>query len=748
MQAQQQLINPTAPGRDRYGNQIDPSTQPDSLGSGNNIQSLPPKLYMWHLSETLGTRTIMPADTAALDYQNTNLVEGMRGHYNYLGNLGSPRQSRIFFERDDNYPTIFLAPLSQFYFRPDQLNFTNSNVPYTNLTYYKAGDKLSGEERFKPYFSVNVNKQLAFGFNIDYLYGRGQYANQSTAYFNGGLFASYIGERYQLQATYNNFYMKTNENGGITDDNYITHPEEMAQGAKQYEASNIPVRREQTTNRNQHFYVYLTHRYRMGFKRWIKKSTGEEVSREEKASIRKEREEQERQRQQRNSRQRADSTRTDSLNTVLPTDALAAMSDSLNPAVPDLSGRKAVPDSVGRNRPARSLPPPPTADGDSITEEFIPVTSIIHTFKIARSYRRYQANNEPDTLYADPPYVNTNSSFSRDTTTAFSVKNVLGLALLEGFNKYARAGLTAYISHKYSRYTLMNKDSAALQRYDEQEIFVGGELAKRQGKTLHYTIDGEVGIMGKALGQFTVNGHADLNFRLGKDTVSFAAHGYIKNTLPSFYMRHYHSNHFFWDNDDMGKEMRTRLEGELNIEHWRTHLRAGVENIKNYTYFNQQALPEQYGGNIQVLTATLRQDFKVGILHWDNEVTWQKSSDMTRLPLPELSVYSNLYLLTKLAKKVLTVQLGADVRYFSKYYAPDYEPATQQFHLQAGDRRVEIGGYPIVNVYANLQLKRTRFFLMMSHVNQGMGARNYFLVPHYPINPRMLKLGVSWNFYD
>ena len=198
----------------------------------------------------------------------------------------------------------------------------------------------------------------------------------------------------------------------------------------------------------------------------------------------------------------------------------------------------------------------------------------------------------------------------------------------------------------------------------------------------------------------------------------------------------------------MNKEFRTRLEGELNIEHWQTHLKAGVENIKNYTYFNQKALPQQNDGNIQVLSATLSQNFRLGIFHLDNEVTWQKSSNTTVLPLPELSLYHNFYIQTTLAKKVLHVQLGADVRYFTKYYAPAYTPAIQQFHLQPEDDQVKIGGYPIINVYANLQLKRTRLFAMMYHVNQGMGNSNYFLSPHYPINPRLFKIGVSWNFYD
>ncbi|MDY3790780.1 putative porin [Bacteroides fluxus] len=678
----QRVLNPMDPNnnRDQFGNQVDPNTLPDNLEDSTNteIQSLPPKLYMWHLSETLGNRTIMPADTASLNFQNTNLVEGMFGHYNYLGNLGSPRLSRIFFERRNDEPTIFMEPFSSFFVRPDEVKFTNSNVPYTNLTYYKAGSKVNGEERFKSYFSVNANKRLAFGFNIDYLYGRGYYANQATSHFNAGLFASYIGEKYQMQAVYNNFFMKMNENGGIADDQYITHPENMSEGKKQYESSNIPVRLEQTSNRNKDFYVYLTQRYRLGFNR--------EVTQIEKKQTK---------------------------------------------------GKRAANDST-------SL----AAQDTIVTEEFVPVTSFIHTIKVERSRHNFRSNNEPENYYPDY-YIY--KDHSNDSTTAFSVKNVFGIALLEGFNKYAKAGVTAYLSHKFSRYDLMNTDTLSDMRrirYTEQEVFIGGELAKRQGRLLHYNVNGEVGLLDKAIGQFKVNANLDLNFRLWKDTVNFYARGYVSNTLPSFYMRHYHSNHYTWDNDNMDKEFRTRVEGELNIARWGTNLRAGMENIKNYTYFNQSAMPEQNGGNIQVLSATLAQNFRLGVFHLDNEVTWQKTSNATVLPLPQLSLYHNFYILAKLAKKVLTVQLGADIRYFTKYNAPAYAPATQQFHLQATNDQIEIGGYPIVNVYANLHLKRTRIFAMMYHVNAGMGSPNYFLVPHYPINPRLFKIGVSWNFYD
>ena len=626
----QNTFNPMN-GYDEYGNQIDPNSLPDDLkdSTQTEIKSLPPKLYMWQISEKLGDRTIMPADTASLDFQNTNLVEGMTGHYNYLGNLGSPRLSRIFFERREAEPTIFMEPYSSFFVRPEEVKFTNSNIPYTNLTYYKAGSKTNGEERFKAYFSVNANKRLALGFNVDYLYGRGYYANQSTAHFNGGVFGSYIGQHYQMHAVFNYFNLKMNENGGITDDQYITRPENMAEGGHQYESNTIPVNLEQTTNRNDNFYVYLTHRYRLGFTR---ETTTIEERQPEK--------------------------------------------------------EKAANDTV-------SLP-----KDTILTEEFVPVTSFIHTLKIEKTRHKYSAQTEPDDMYENTYFTD---GTSLDSTTAISVKNTIGIALLEGFNKYAKAGLTAYLSHKFSRYSL--RDSVQYYRnYTEQEVFVGGELAKREGQTLHYNVNGEVGILGEALGQFRVNADLDLNFRLWNDTVNFYARGYIHNTLPSFYMRHYHSNHYYWDYDNMNKEFRTRIEGELNIARWRTNLRAGMENIKNYTYFGSNGLPAQASGNIQVLSAKLKQDFKLGVLHLDNEVTWQQSSNQTVLPLPKLSLYHNLYLLAKLFKKVLTIQLGGEVVYFSKYKAPAYTPAIQQFHLQPTDDQVDIGGYPIINVYANLHL--------------------------------------------
>ena len=669
----------TGANMDQFGNQVDPNRRLTGFENDSvEIISLAPRLSMWRIDELLGNSTPAPVDTVALNYQNLyHLTGDVTGHYNHLGNLGSPRLSRIFRDRDYASETsLFLRPYEGFFFkRPSDHNFTNSNIPYTNLTYNKAGDKITGEDRFKTYFSANFNQRMAFGFNFDYLYGRGIYSNQSTSYFDGGIFASYKGNHYEMHAMYNNFFLKQNENGGIMDDEYIRHPENMADGKKEYESNNIPVNMESTTNRNHNATIFLTHRYRLGFERMTLVPQGSQTTEE-------------------------------------PNDSTA------------------------------------TLPNDTVYD-YVPVTSFIHTMKIERSRHTFRSADERRINYENNFY---DTAASNDSTVAFSVKNVLGVALLEGFNKYAKAGLTAYISHKLSHYTLMNADTALLdpkkQAYNEHEVYVGGELAKRAGRLLHYNINGEIGIMDKAAGQFRLTGNADLNLPFLKDSLHFLAKARISNVLPDFYLRQYHSNHFMWDNDDMEKEVRVRLEGEIDNPSTGTNIRAGLETIKNYTYLNASALPTQWGEDIKVADLTLTQNFKFGIFHLDNEITWQKTSNKTVLPLPDFNFYHNFYLLTKIAHQVLTLQFGADLRYFTKYNAPTYMPALGQYHLQDTEEAIEIGGFPVVNVYANFQLKRTRFFVMMHHINAGMGEKNYFLAPHYPMNQRMLKFGVSWNFYD
>ncbi len=648
--------------------------RPDSAETKKK-KVVPNDVRAWTVDEKYGNMTDTNVDTLHHMFMNTDLPEGIEGHYNSLGNVGSPRMSRIFMERDIIPDFMFTSPFDMFFVDTENFRFYNTKSPFMNVTYNWNGSKNTGSDHVKATYTNNAGKKFNFGGIFDYIYGRGYYDTQSTSYMNASAWASYLADHYNFHFYYQHNFMKTAENGGIEDEEYITNPENMA---RELNSNDIPTVLSQTWNRQEHDVFFFNHHYNFGFYR------DEEV--------------------------------------------------------------------------------------DSVTtkEVFVPVSKIFHTVKLQNMMRNHRAYKETENYHS---YTYLPGDTTQDYTKHFYVKNLLGLSLCEGFNKWALFGLNAYVGYEYNRFALPDStryggyytNTTGLvdqQEFHEHNVLVGGQIIRTQGTTVHYNLDGEFVVAGQDIGQFEVDGHAEVNIPLLGDTAQVALNGYIKNIGPSFYFDHYHGKHAWWDNN-FDNEFRQRIEGVINIPHTNTKITLGVENIKNFCYFQNTGIalptsdgnsvvsnnvtPMQCSDNIQVVSANLRQDFKLGILHWENDITYQTSSHSDVLPLPVVSLYTNLYLRFKIAK-VLKTEFGADMKYFTEYNAPDYSPVIGMFMNQNAQKKEKVGNYPLLSVYANFDLKRTRFYVMYHHFNQSDGR--YFWSPNYPMNPASIRFGLSWNFYD
>lgn len=748
---------------DEDGNVTQRSTKhnADSLGTDKEI---PKGIKVWTVDERFGDIRKAELDTLPHMFMNTIFGTGLRGEYNTLGNVGTPRINRVFIDRQDDGQFLFTQPYDYFVKPVSTFHFTNTLSPFTNLTYNTAGNRTNGEDHFTAKFGVNAGKRLGVGFNFDYIYGRGYYQNQSTSHFNYTMYGSYLGDRYQAHLLFSTNHQKVTENGGITDDNFVLHPESFDDD---FATNEIPTVLENNWNRNDNQHVFLSHRYNVGFKRKVKMT--EEEIKAKKFAMEAKRDSEERKRREEERRKAEDEGRDFNEDNVKnkktyagrPSDAKIAGNE---PTATDSMGKggrinvdsKEMADSLAK------VSAKAAADTMWMKDEYVPVTSFIHTMKLDNYKRIYQAYNTPADFYADNyvagPYA---GDSIYDKTSHLRLQNTFAISMLEGFNKWAKAGVKAFVTSDLRRFVLPSSDSnTATTSYNEHNLSVGGQLSKTEGKTLHYNVTAETWLLGEDLGQLKIDGAVDLNFPLFGDTVTLAAKGFFHRNNPTFYYRHYHSRHFWWDNTSLSKELHSRVEGLFSYRKTNTTLRVAFDEIQNYTYLamgyniaddhsrkGNTMEVRQKGGAITLLTLSLAQNFKLGPLNWENVITYQKSTDNDVLPVPDLNIYTNLYLRFKIAQ-VLKCDFGADGRYFTKYYAPDYSPALGQYAVQTGDNRVQTGNYPLVNIYANFHLKHTRFFVMMSHVNAGSGNRQYFLTPHYPLNQRVFRFGLSWNFFN
>lgn len=637
--------------------------------------------YAWRIDSPLGNRQEVSIDTLVFDYGQLSIPSAAYPATATTGNLGAETRSLIYFDRSPYSQFFFKDALSPWIPSLEKIIFYNTRIPMTQLSYNFGGGKQTGQDRLKADFSGNINAKAQVGAMLDYIHSKGSYANQAAKNLAWGFSGSYIGDRYSFQGFYYHYNSINLENGGITDDLYITDPAEVQGGITSVDTKNIPTRLSMASSRVTGGQLYLNNRYNLGFHR------------EEE-------------------------------------------------------------------------------DGDTVVSRFVPVTAFSWTLDFRQNRHEFHNSNSSQAHEFWKDFY-LNDEETRDRTTYSSIRNTFGVSLLEGFNKYAQAGLSAYIAHEYRRFNqtpfdITNNEgnegddssshlspleestltplpftSEFIQKKSQNLVYVGAELARTQGEVLNYRANAEFGIIGASTGEIKLDGDVTTRFKLLGDTVALKAYAHFSNTAVPYLLTNYISNHFAWEND-FGKTRRVRFGGELNIDRTSTYLNIGVENVQNLVYFNSDALPVQHSGSVQVFSATLRQNLSFKALHWNNAITYQKSADNSVIPLPQLSVYSNLYVYFRIAK-VLQVQFGVDCTYYTKYKALDYQPATMVFYNQ---NEYECGNYPFMNLYLNMKLKRARFYVMMSHINQGLTGKNYFSMPHYPLNPRRFQLGISIDFIN
>jgi hypothetical protein len=639
-----------------------------SENGGNSDKKSYPPGSAWTLSWPLGTHIESTLDTLLYNYQR-RFVESMRSDaWATTGAYTAPALNMMYFERREQPSFLFESALDYWIPSFSKQKFYNVYTPMTQLEYGWGIGTENRTDHLGAIFAGNVNRKVGIGAWVDYPYTKGSYAYQAAKGLGWGFSGYYAGDRYEMQAFYNHYNHLNKENGGITDDLYITNPAELQGGVSKIEPQSIPVNLTAAHSRVRGGELYMSHAYKLGFWRDI-------------------------------------------------------------------------------TQPEDTVP----------RQEFVPHTKFVYTFDWKKDTHVFRNDNATE---AEKFWQNIyfNNQRTHDKAEYWSVSNTLGIEMMEGFQKWAKFGLAAYATYEVDRngYEVSGMDDPEVTgnttlpegwakglKRTRNRLWVGGRLEKTKGSIIRYAADARFGLIGDAIGDVDASGRIDTRFRLGKDTVRISAHGFFRNLEPNYMLNHYVSNHFIWNND-FGKIRSFRVGGQLHIPWTWTTLKVGFENVQNQIYFNSSSIPKQHGGSVQVFSAAIQQNLKLGIFNWDNTFTYQKSSNTTVIPLPEFVIYSNMYLYFH-AFRALTVQFGVDVDWYSAYKGPNYQPATMQFTAQ-GDNAVNVGNFINSNVYLTCKLYKVRFFAVVSNLSQGWFSKGYFSLPHYPIDPRQFRIGLMIDF--
>lgn len=219
---------------------------------------------------------------------------------------------------------------------------------------------------------------------------------------------------------------------------------------------------------------------------------------------------------------------------------------------------------------------------------------------------------------------------------------------------------------------------------------------------------------------------------------------------PTLAQERYNGNHYQWANDfsNVGVD---QAKGVIKLHFGNLKLRPNLtlNRINNYIYYGRDTVPEQASGQaFMVMPGFTGHLVFARKWHWQSEavytVTTGEAADAFRIP--EWFINTRFFFDGPLFNDNVYVQLGVEGRYRSDNFADAYMPAIQQFHLQDS---FNVYAYPVVDVFLNFRINRTRVLFRYNHLNGGMmDQAGYFVTPGYTGLKSTLDLGITWAFFD
>lgn len=394
----------------------------------------------------------------------------------------------------------------------------------------------------------------------------------------------------------------------------------------------------------------------------------------------------------------------------------------------------------------------------SSSQNILPTNKITHTLTYTKNQYSFK-KNEIDvyrTLPLNPDVLDIDTVFTNDSTNVKHLQNefVYSFFLRAKGNAIIKNELkiNAGIRHdfyQYAQYSVARDTSFLYENTSSfQNITLLGSAGYRFSNRVDFNLDLQQIFQGRNAGDFLYE--AKSNILLSNKAGRIILGAYVQNKSPEEIYSRYYGNHLRWDlRTQLDRTKTANLSFNYSNDVLKLDASANYYLITDYLYFKQvdsnTITPAQLGGNINLLKISIGKKFNFRGLHLDAYVVYQKTDNENVLRTPEIYTFNSVYTNWTIFK-VLKTQVGFDVRYNTAFAAAGYSPAVSQFYNTTSGER--FSSKPVVDVWIKAGLKRANLFLKYDYANQGLFSKGYYTVNRYPMPDRLLKFGVTWNFYD
>ena len=611
--------------------------------------------------------------------------------------------NRIVYDFTGNsiFPSMGFTAKQRNYFLLSDVHYYHVPTPTTELMYRKG---IEQGQVVDALLTANTSRRFNISTSYKGLRSTGEYRNILSSQRNFRTTFNYNTEnkRYYVRGHLYNYYFSNQENGGLTDES-IEYFESNDSNYKQRSRLEVNFTDAESVFEGKRY--YLEQNYAL-FSNRIPKKKKSSLPLVKPIEL--------------------DPVKKDSLNRALH-------KDFINEIQQDSTSIAAIKSTVVDTLAIQSI----KKDTALIAKELKPYLDLKLGNTLMYETKHYRFFQDDDNSYFGDAYVDEISDHSSYQQFNGQLYVQLNSAYIGSLKVKAN-----YFNYNYHYNGILYYDDYTVSnRIKGNAVSFGADWSKKIGN-IHINGDASTIILGNITGS-TLKGSVMFQ---KEDLFNFKGYVEFTSKTPDFNKLLFQSGYenYNWENNFKNEDI-TSIGAAFNSEKWVT-LQGDYNIIDNYTYFNENATPEQSSETLTYFKIKLIKAISFGKFTLDNTVTYQNVTDGdSYFRVPEWVTRNTLYYSTYMFKgKPLYLQTGVTFRYFSKYKMNAYNPLISEFTLQ---NTYEIGDYPVFDFFVNFQVSRLRMFFKLENFSASFTGRNYYSAPTHPYKDLTFRLGLVWNFF-
>ena len=222
----------------------------------------------------------------------------------------------------------------------------------------------------------------------------------------------------------------------------------------------------------------------------------------------------------------------------------------------------------------------------------------------------------------------------------------------------------------------------------------------------------------------------------------------LESKWPVVFLRSYHANNFMYDLPVYERQFRSSLSNSLSVLLGRFPVKLFHESVllKDNYFWNGSNWQNDLFPNISFHSISLGSEFNFKSLNFHPKYTFTISDSPVKFR-PDHIAQSRIFLKGGLFKgKKPLAYIGADVIWQSEFGVLDLVPAMGTYVMNTALPLQK--SYLNVHGFAGFQIDEFRFYVRFENIGYFWNDREIQIVNGYTIPSGILRLGLTWDFFN